>query len=267
MKKAHQKIILKEAGEHDESSAVSFHDVTVAYDEKPVLWDIDLDIPVGRRVAIVGPNGAGKSTLLKSALGILKPLTGHIKILGVNNNHYKNEIGYLPQREEIDWTFPISALDVVCMGSYRRSGWFKKISNEEKEKGRLALQRMGIESLSNRPIGELSGGQQQRVFISRILLQNAKVVFMDEPFTGVDATTEKIISNILKELVEENKTVISVHHDLQTVADYFDHIVFINLRVIDSGPTKTVFTKENLKKTYGGRLTVLDQVSTSFKKR
>ena len=266
MKSFHKLNLLKEAGEHDLSSAVSYHDITVAYKDHPVLWDIDLDIPSGKRIAIVGPNGAGKSTMLKVALGLLEPIAGHIKLFGVQRSQYKQEIGYVPQREEIDWDFPVTALDVASMGSYRRIGLFKRVTGKHKKEAYEALEKMEISKLASRPIGELSGGQQQRVFLARALVQKARLLFMDEPFTGIDASTEKAIANVLKELKNQGNTIVAVHHDLQTVDEYFDHVVLVNMRIIASGPVEKVFTKENIKSTYGGRLTILDEITNKFEK-
>jgi manganese/zinc/iron transport system ATP- binding protein len=232
--------------------AVEVEDLTVAYDAKPVLWDIDLKIPKGRRMAVVGPNGAGKTTLIKAMLGLLTPVSGSVRFIdGAESAHtLKNRIGYVPQSGSVDWDFPATALDVVLMGTYGRLGWIRRPGRAQVELARQTLGRVGMEEYAFRQISRLSGGQQQRVFLARALAQQAEVYFMDEPFKGVDAKTERAIVLLLKELNEQGSTVVVVHHDLQTVADYFDWVTLINLRVVASGPVREVFHEENLKKTY-----------------
>lgn len=232
---------------------VKVEDLTVAYDSKPVLWDIDLDIPRGKLVAVVGPNGAGKSTLLKAMLRLLKPVTGYVEFLDEQNqviNNIKNHIGYVPQSESVDWDFPATVLDVVLMGRYGHLGWFKRPKAADKQLAQEMLAKVGMEAYVNRQISQLSGGQQQRVFLARALVQEADIYFMDEPFKGVDAQTEKSIVLLLKELKDMGKTVIVVHHDLQTVPEYFDWVTLINMRIIASGPVSEIFNEENLEKTY-----------------
>jgi len=235
----------------NEPLALQIHDLTVAYKFKPVLWDIDLDVPAGVMMAIVGPNGAGKSTLIKSVLGIIKPLAGTVKIFGEPYLSVRSRVGYVPQKSSVDWDFPTTVLDIVLMGTYGKLGWIRRPGMQEKKLAMTAIEKVGLASFAKRQINQLSGGQQQRVFLARALVQQADVYFMDEPFQGVDATTEKAIINILKELKAANKTVITVHHDLQTVTDYFDHMVFVNVRKIADGKVEEVFTNENLEKTYG----------------
>lgn len=235
----------------NEPLALQIHDLTVAYKFKPVLWDIDLDVPAGVMMAIVGPNGAGKSTLIKSVLGIIKPLAGTVKIFGEPYLSVRSRVGYVPQKSSVDWDFPTTVLDIVLMGTYGKLGWIRRPGMQEKKLALNAIEKVGLASFAKRQINQLSGGQQQRVFLARALVQQADVYFMDEPFQGVDATTEKAIINILKELKAANKTVITVHHDLQTVTDYFDHMVFVNVRKIADGKVEEVFTNENLEKTYG----------------
>jgi manganese/zinc/iron transport system ATP- binding protein len=235
---------------------IEFHNVGVAYKKRPVLWNVDLEIKQGSLVAIVGPNGAGKSTLLKAALGLVPLSSGFIRF---NGDAFKSgQVGYVPQRENIDWDFPVSVYDVVLMSRYR--GWLNRVSAIDKEKVLKAIGRLELSDLMNRQIGELSGGQQQRVFIARALAQEADIYFMDEPFAAVDAKTECIIAEILRELVAENKTVLCVHHDLQTVPKYFDYSLLLNVRKIAYGEVKEVFNSENLIKTYGGRLSVLEEI-------
>jgi manganese/zinc/iron transport system ATP- binding protein len=231
--------------------AVQIDDLTVAYNYKPVLWDIDLIIPEGVLMAIVGPNGAGKSTLIKSILGIIKPLAGSVQIFGKPYKKQVDKVAYVPQKGSVDWDFPTTALDVVMMGTYGSLGWIKRPGQKEKKLSLEALEKVGMLSFKNRQISQLSGGQQQRIFLARALVQNASIYLMDEPFQGVDATTEKAIINILKELRKEGKTLIVVHHDLQTVPEYFDWVTFLNVKGIASGPVKDIFNDDNLTKTYG----------------
>lgn len=229
---------------------IEVEDLTVAYDLKPVLWDIDLHIPKGILMAIVGPNGAGKSTLIKTMLDLLKPVSGVVRFQGKPYKHIQKQIAYVPQRGSVDWDFPTHVLDVVLMGRYGYAGWFKPLSKKDKEIALEALEKVGMTSYKHRQISELSGGQQQRVFLARALAQEAEIYFMDEPFQGVDAKTEKAIIELLKKLKDEKKTVIVVHHDLDTVKDYFDWVTLLNLEVVATGLVKDVFTKENLRKTY-----------------
>ena len=245
-------------------TALEVHDLTVAYRTKPVLWDVDLAIPEGHLVAIVGPNGAGKSTLLKAVMGIVKPITGWVQVHGAPYAQRRSWVGYVPQRESVDWDFPTSAIDVVLMGLYGRVGWFRRPSREHKAIAMRCLEQVGIPELAHRQISQLSGGQQQRVFLARALAQEAKLYLMDEPFAGIDATTERAVLELLQELRREGKTVIAVHHDLQTVAEYFDWVVLLNLRLVAAGPTATTFTQENLQRTYGGRLTLLSQAAEAL---
>ena len=235
-------------------SAIIVRDLTVAYRDKPVLWDIDLTVPKGILMAIVGPNGAGKTTLIKSILGLLKIAAGQVLIFDRLYKQQRHRVAYVPQRGTVDWEFPTSVLDVVLMGLYGKLGWFKRPGKREKVLAREALKQVGIEDLQNRQIKQLSGGQQQRVFLARALVQDADLYFMDEPFQGVDATTERAIIDLLRSLREKGKTVLVVHHDLQTVREYFDHVMLLNVRKIASGPIKEVFTLDNLRKTYGGRV-------------
>lgn len=241
--------------------------MTVAYHRKPVLWDIDLDIPEGKLVGIVGPNGAGKSTLIKASLDLIPRASGQVNIYGKPYRKQRHLVAYVPQRESVDWDFPVSALDVVAMGLYGQLGWFKRVGKKEKDKARDALSRVGMADYADRQISQLSGGQQQRVFLARALVQDATLYFMDEPFAGVDAATEKAIITLLSALREEGKTVLVVHHDLQTITEYFDHLLMLNMRVVAVGPTKEVFTEENLRKTYGGKLTMLAEVGHKLEKR
>lgn len=229
---------------------VEVEDMTVAYNIKPVLWDIDLKIPKGVLMAIVGPNGAGKSTLIKAMLDLIKPVSGSVLFNGASYRQERKHIGYVPQSESVDWDFPANVLDVVLMGRYGRLGWFKRPGPTDRQVCLEALDKVGMADFIDRQISELSGGQQQRVFLARALVQEADIYFMDEPFKGVDAKTEVAIINILKDLKDQGKTVIVVHHDLQTVEEYFDWVVLLNTQLIDSGPVDQVYTEENLRKTY-----------------
>ncbi|MEX0876196.1 MAG: metal ABC transporter ATP-binding protein [Phycisphaerales bacterium] len=247
--------------EHSADSPVSVHAMTVAYNRKPVLWDVDYDAPERALVAIVGPNGAGKSTLIKACLGLIPMAAGEVEFWGEPCKAVRSRIGYVPQRESVDWDFPVSALDVVCMGRYRKIGWCRPVTRSHKRAAMEALERVGMADFSSRQISQLSGGQQQRVFLARALAQEADLYFMDEPLAGVDAATERAIIAVLRELRESGKTVIVVHHDLQTVPQYFDHALLLNMRIVAAGPVGEVFTDENLHKTYGGRLTLLAEAA------
>jgi manganese/zinc/iron transport system ATP- binding protein len=236
---------------------VSINDLTVAYREKPVLRDIDLTIPPGRLAVIMGPNGAGKSTLIKAVLDLVPAAAGQSLIFGKPYREQRKLVGYVPQRGSVDWDFPTTALDVVMMGTYGKLGWLKRPGKTERDWSMHCLEQIGMSDYANRQISQLSGGQQQRVFLARALAQDAKLYFMDEPFVGVDATTERAIVTLLQQLREQGKTVVCVHHDLESAADYFDWLVLLNVRLIATGPLATTFTEENLVKTYGGRMHAL----------
>lgn len=248
-------------GDHSRpDSPLSVRDLTVAYQRQPVLWDIDYDAPPGRLVAIIGPNGAGKSTLIKSVLGLLPTLSGEVTFFGRPYAEARLRVGYVPQRTSVDWDFPVSALDVVTMGLYGRIGWCRPVTAAHRRQALAALEKVELAEFATRQISQLSGGQQQRVFLARALVQQADLYLMDEPFAGVDAATERAIMGLLRELRSEGKTALVVHHDLQTAAEYFDEVVLLNLRLIAVGPMADVFTPENLRRTYGGKLALLDQV-------
>ena len=224
-------------------NAIEIKNLTVAYGENIALEDLNLNIEVGSLMALVGPNGAGKSTLIKTILKFLKQITGEIKINA-------KTLAYVPQRNSVDWDFPTTLFDVVEMGCYGRVGLFKRVSKGEKQKVLKAIEQVGMLEFKDRQISELSGGQQQRAFIARALVQEADIYLMDEPFQGVDSTTEKSIVEILKQLKAEGKTIIVVHHDLQTVPTYFESVALINKAVIVSGKASEVFTQENIDVTY-----------------
>jgi manganese/zinc/iron transport system ATP- binding protein len=242
------------------------HDMTVAYHRRPVLWDVDVAVPEGKLAAIIGPNGAGKSTLIKAILGIIPRASGRVEIYGKPYQEQRRIIGYVPQRESVDWDFPVSALDVVMMGRYGRMGWFRRPGREDREAALACLEKVGMADYAKRQISQLSGGQQQRVFLARALAQDAKLYFMDEPFVGVDAATERAIVALLREMQAQGRTVIAVHHTLQTVREYFDHVILLNMRVVAHGPVDEMFTQENLQKTYGGKLSLLDQVAEAVRR-
>ena len=243
------------------------HDLTVAYHRRPVLWDIDFAVPEGKLIGIVGPNGAGKSTLIKAALGMVPLASGWVQCYGKPSVEQRTMIGYVPQRESVDWDFPTDAMDVVLMGRYGRLGWFKRPGRAEREVAMDCLRKVGMADYANRQISQLSGGQQQRVFLARALAQDAKIYLMDEPLNGVDAATEKAIIALLEDLKQQGRTVLAVHHDLQTVPEYFDWVVLLNMRQIAVGPTAETFTEENLRKTYGGRLNIISQVADELARR
>ena len=237
-----------------DAAAIEVNDLTVAYREQPVLWDIDLTVPAGVLMAIVGPNGAGKTTLIKAMLGLLKPAAGQVLIHGRPYDEQRRLIAYVPQRGSVDWDFPTSVLDVVQMGRYGALGWLRRVGRRERELAMEALDKVGMADLAQRQISQLSGGQQQRVFLARALVQDARVYLMDEPFQGVDAKTERAIVTVLQALREAGDTVVVVHHALQTVPEYFDWVTLLNVRRIAAGPVSEVFTAENLRVTYGGRV-------------
>lgn len=244
-----------------DSTPLTIRDLTVAYQRKPVLWDIDLSIPEGKLIAIVGPNGAGKSTLIKAALDLIPCVSGEVRIYGQPYRKQRKRVGYVPQRESVDWDFPVNVLDVVAMGTYGQLGWFRPVNRRCRARALEALERVGLADYAGRQISQLSGGQQQRTFLARALAQDASLYFMDEPFAGVDAATERAIINLLHELKECGKTCLVVHHDLATVPQYFDWVVLLNMRLVASGPTAETFTEANLHKTYGGRLNLLGKVT------
>lgn len=244
---------------------VEIHDVTVAYHRKPVLWGVDVLLPAAKLIAIVGPNGAGKSTLLKAILGLVPLASGRIEIFGKPLKKARALIGYVPQRETVDWDFPVDALDVVLMGCYGRLGWVRRPGKAERAIAMQSLEQVGMSDYATRQISQLSGGQQQRVFLARALAQDAELYFMDEPFAGVDAATEIAVVSVLRDLRSAGKTVVAVHHDLQTVAEYFDHVVLLNMRLVAAGAIAETFTTQNLQKTYGGRLTLLDEAAEAVR--
>jgi manganese/zinc/iron transport system ATP- binding protein len=246
---------------------IEVHDLTVAYRHRPVLWDIDVAFPEGQLIAIVGPNGAGKSTLIKAIMGLLPLASGEVTIYGKPAAQGRTSVAYVPQRESVDWDFPTTALDVVLMGRYGHLSLFGRPRKRDKHIAMQCLEKVGMTEFASRQISQLSGGQQQRVFLARALAQQTRVYLMDEPFAGVDAATEKAIVTLLKDLREQGSTLVVVHHDLQTVPQYFDSVMLLNLRSVAFGPVSEVFTPENLHKTYGGRLHLLTDVTETLRQR
>ena len=248
----------------DPTIPLEIHDLTVAYHKKPVLWGVDLEIPAGQLIGIIGPNGAGKSTLIKACMGLMPTQSGWVKVFGQKLKDAPTRVGYVPQRESVDWDFPVNVMDVVLMGRYGRLGLMRRPGKADREIARECLDRVKLLPYANRQISNLSGGQQQRVFLARALAQQADLYFMDEPFAGVDAATEAAIVTVLGELRDQGKTLLVVHHDLPTARSYFDSLLLLNMNVVAFGPTETVFTAENLQKTYGGRLTILSEVASTL---
>lgn len=252
---------------HVESPILEIHDLTVSYDQSPVLWNVDLSLPAGKLIGILGPNGAGKSTLIKAIMGLVPTTGGYIKIFDRELNDVRSRISYVPQRESVDWNFPASVLDVVMMGTYGKLGLFRRPGKKEKKIAMDCLEKVGMQAFVDRQISELSGGQQQRVFIARALAQEADLYLMDEPFAGVDMATEIAIFQLLQEMTAAGKTVIVVHHDIHSAMNYFDWIIMLNLHLVASGPKSEVVTEDLLRKTYGGKLNLLTKVSDIIRQK
>ena len=249
------------------TTALEIHDMTVAYHRRPVLWDVDLQVPEGKLVGVIGPNGAGKTTLIKAVLGLVPLASGKVEIYGQPYEDQRRLVGYVPQRESVDWDFPVTVRDVVLMGTYGRLGWFRRPGKAERQLAEQCLEQVGMASYARRQIRQLSGGQQQRVFLARALAEQAQVYFLDEPFAGVDAATESAIVDLLQSMRSAGKTVFVVHHDLQTVREYFDWVILLNMRLVACGPVVETFTPENMQKTYGGRLTILEEAAEAMRNR
>lgn len=245
---------------------LEIHDLTVSYSRKPVLWGIDLTLPAGVLAGIIGPNGAGKSTLIKTVMGLIPQSSGYVKVFDQSLDKVRGRVSYVPQRESVDWDFPASVMDVVLMGRYGKLGLFNRPRKADKDIAMECLHKVGMQGFADRQIAQLSGGQQQRVFLARALAQDADLYLMDEPFAGVDAATEASIIEILREMTSKGKTVIVVHHDLQSALQYFNWILMLNMRLVASGPTEKVFTTEMLNETYGGKLTLLSKVGDLIEK-
>lgn len=237
------------------------HNLSASYNRKPVLWDIDFQLTAGQLVGIVGPNGSGKTTLLRNIMGLMEADSGYVRLFEKSLNEVRDRVSYVPQRESVDWDFPVSVREVVEMGRYRPKNLLRRLKPSDQDLVDQALEKVGMLEYTTRQIGQLSGGQQQRVFLARALAQDADLYLMDEPFVGVDAATEDAILKVLTELKNSGKTVVIVHHDLQTAFQYFDSMVLLNTRLVAVGPKDSVFTKENLQEAYGGRLTVLSKLS------
>ena len=245
---------------------VELHDVTVAYGRRPVLWNVDLSIREPCLFGVIGPNGAGKSTLLKAVLGLVPLTGGSVQLFGQPLASVRGRVGYVPQRETVDWNFPVSVMDVVLMGTYSRLGWLRRPAAADRALARESLDRVGLGDLGDRQIGRLSGGQQQRVFLARALAQQADIYFLDEPMAGVDVRSQEQIFQVLAGLREQGKLVVVVHHDLRTVAAWFDAVALIDMRLVAAGPTADVLTPDNLRRTYSGTVDVLDQVGRAVQR-
>lgn len=247
--------------------AVETHNLTVIYDKKPAIWNIDFTLPTGKIIGIMGPNGSGKSTLLKAIMGIVEPNIGYTKIFDQELDDVRRRVSYVPQRQSVDWDFPASVYDVVAMGRYADKGLFKRLTKEDHDIIKQSLEKVNMYAFSKRQISQLSGGQQQRVFLARALAQKADIYLMDEPFVGVDASTEQAIINLLKSMRDEGKTLLVVHHDLHTAQDYFEYMVLLNSRLVAVGKTEDVFNQQTLTETYGGTLTTLSKVASALKEK
>lgn len=243
----------------NEPNAVKVANLTVHYRSSPVLWDINLDVPQGALVGILGPNGAGKSTFMKVLLGLIAPLSGSIKILGKKFCEVRKRCAYVPQREAIDWDFPITVRQLVLMGRYPHLGPFRWTKKSDLEAVDHVLETVGLQDLKDRQISQLSGGQQQRAFLARALLQDPDIYFLDEPLAGVDHASEELIMTQLKHATSQNKTVLMVHHDLHSVEKYFSYLILLHVHLVKAGPTKSVFTKHNIQQAYGKNFTLFDE--------
>jgi manganese/zinc/iron transport system ATP- binding protein len=246
---------------------VEFHDVTVAYGRRPVLWNVDLAIDEPCLFGVIGPNGAGKSTLLKAALGLVPVVGGSVRFFGAPLAQVRGRIGYVPQRETVDWDFPVSVMDVVLMGTYGRLGWFARPGKRERTLAAACLDQVGLADFAGRQIGRLSGGQQQRVFLARALAQQADVYLFDEPLAGVDVRSQERIFRVLAGLRDAGRLVIVVHHDLRTAVEWFDRVALIDMRLVAAGPTAEVLTPDNLRRTYAGRIELLEELGRAVAER
>lgn len=248
------------------SRIIEVHDLTISYNKKPALWNVDFDLPSGKIIGIIGPNGAGKSTLLKAIMGLLPLASGYVKIFDKSLDEVRSKVSYVPQRGSVDWDFPASVLEVVLMGLYKQKKWYSRINAQDRANAMKALEKVNMQAFANRHIAQLSGGQQQRVFLARAMAQDADLYLMDEPFAGVDASTETSILELLGSMRDSGKTILVVHHDLQTAQAYFDHIVLLNTRLVAAGTTEEVFTQDNLQNAYGGKLTLLNEIGEVMQK-
>lgn len=246
--------------------AIDAEALHINYGKTAILWDVSFQIPPGLVVGILGPNGAGKSTLFKAALGLIRPLSGKIDLLGKSLSDVRQKVAYVPQRESIDWDFPITAEEVVLMGRYGRMGLFGRVRKADWEAASHALELVGMAGFAKRQISQLSGGQQQRLFIARALVQNAELFLLDEPFAGVDLATEKAIMELLKKQTSQGKTVLIIHHDLTTIEEYFDWALLLNTRLVSCGPVSTAASPENLRRTFGKKQTLFNEAADSLAK-
>ena len=246
--------------------ALLIEQLTVNYEKNPVLWEVSLEIPQGKLVGIIGPNGAGKSTLIKAALGLVKPISGLVRFFGSSIKKVRKRIGYVPQRESVDWDFPITLFDLVMMGRYGHLGILRRPKKEDRERVIRILEKVGLDKFCCRQISQLSGGQQQRAFIARALMQECDLYFMDEPFSGIDMASCETIIQLLTELRNEGKTVFIVHHDLNTVPKTFAWAILLNMRVVACGEVSAVFTPDLIKRTYGEDNRILSQVAALSQK-
>ncbi len=247
--------------------AIEVHNLTVSYNRRPVLWDIDFALPKGKIIGVIGPNGAGKSTLIKAIMGLVPSISGYAKVFGKSLEEMRESISYVPQRESVDWDFPANVMDVVLMGRYKKSNLLRRLSKKDREIAKAALEKVNMLEFSDRQISQLSGGQQQRVFIARSLAQQAGLYLMDEPFAGVDAASEEAILTLLTEMKAAGKTMLIVHHDLNTAKHFFDWIILLNTRLIGAGPKEEIFTYEKLGEAYGSKLTILSQLADLIEKK
>ncbi|MGF1533828.1 MAG: metal ABC transporter ATP-binding protein [Bernardetiaceae bacterium] len=248
-------------------TSIEVHNLTVSYQHRPVLWEVDFALPAGQLIGVIGPNGSGKTTLLKSLMGLVPISSGYVKIFDQPLDAVRSRVSYVPQRESVDWNFPISVAEVVQMGRYGKAPLWGRLSKADKAKADAAIEQVGLTAFAQRQISQLSGGQQQRVFIARALAQEADLYLMDEPFAGVDAASESAILELLAQLKADGKTVLIVHHDLQTAANFFDWAVLMNTHLVAAGPIESVFTPEFLGKAYGGQLNILSKVADLMRHR
>ncbi len=244
-----------------ENTVLQIKDLTVAYQNNVVLQNVNLSIPSGNLVGIIGPNGAGKSTLLNAIMHLIPKIEGEVKIKGESLKTIRKQVAFIPQRDSVDWNFPISVLDLVLMGRYAKLPWYKKITDLDKQQALNCLEKVNMLNFADKHISELSGGEKQRIFIARALAQEAEVYFFDEPLVGIDATSEKEIMEILNQMKMEGKSIFVVHHDLQSSVEYFDWVIFINRKIVASGPISSVFSLQNLQNTYGEAFSVLSKIN------
>ena len=246
---------------------IEAHNLTVLYGRKPAIWNVDFKLPEGQVIGIMGPNGSGKSTLLKSIMGVVAPTTGYTKVYDQDLNQVRHKVSYVPQRQEIDWDFPASVWDIVSMGRFHVRGLFKRLTSEDNDIIQESLEKVNMLGFAKRQISQLSGGKQQRVFLARAIAQQGELFLMDEPFAGVDIATEEMIVDLLKEMKDQGKTLVIVHHDLHTAQSYFDHLVLMNTRLVACGKTSDVFTDQILTDTYGGKLTTIAKISQELENK